>query len=234
MLRKLGRLLFKGTPLERPLWKIYNGISIRWEMKSIKPSGWYTITPDLPNISSFELYTDGIGVAEQAKIRGEYELEVAQQLVSRIESGDVFWEVGSRYGYHTHIIAQISDKVLAFEADPKFASKIRQAARKNNCDNVEVVEGVVGEEVSLDEMPPPDIILMDIEGWEQKVIENTTRPLESQTTWIVEMHEQNITEGEFSNKEAVIERFRNFDYTTEIISQRRPGNYHLLAEPIDK
>lgn len=234
MLRELGRQAFKNTPLESPLWAIYNGLRQRWKIRSLRPQGWYTVTPSSKKIQGFKLYSDGFGEGERAKLRAEYEPEVTQCLLSHIGPNDVFWEVGSRYGYHTQFIAQIAQKVVAFEADSDAVSKLEEAVRRNGYDNVQVIEGMVGEDISLEDYQVPDVVLMDIEGWEQHVLEKVTRPLQADTTWIIEMHDKTVVEGEWTNPEAVISRFEAHNYTTSKISERKSGNFHLLAEPLSE
>lgn len=230
MLRRLGRRLFKRTFLAPPLWRIYDGIRQRWKIGALRPQGWYTVTPSQAGIERFEMYSDGLGPGERAKIRGEYEPDVTQHLLSLVDESTVFWEVGGRYGYHTNCIAPLADRVVVFEADPDAVSKLQESVGRNGYGNVRVVEGTVGGDISLDSFPAPDVVLMDIEGWEQHVLESIEAPFQAGAAFIVELHENGVVDGRTSEKTAVVGRFEEFGYTTETISTRHPGNYHIFSK----
>jgi precorrin-6B methylase 2 len=231
ILRKIGRRLFKGTRWGPPLWNLYEGLHRRWEIKALSPGGWYQIDSGFPEIEPYYMYSDGLWPVERAKISGDYERNIAKELVQRANRSDVFWEIGAKYGYHSLMLAQLLDEVVAFEANPDFATNLREAIQKNEYENVHIVEGTVGTNVSLDDYLAPDLILMDIEGWEQDVLESVKIPLQSNATWIVEIHEKGSATRKHSNGEAVQRRFEKFGYSTMKMSERNERNYHLLAIP---
>ncbi|MDX6689273.1 MAG: hypothetical protein QOG15_730 [Solirubrobacteraceae bacterium] len=67
---------------------------------------------------------------------GSYEPEIAEHLVERMRSGDVFWDIGANAGVHTLRVkaARPDIAVIAFEPSPSQYTRLRHNATINDLD----------------------------------------------------------------------------------------------------
>jgi FkbM family methyltransferase len=73
---------------------------------------------------------------------GNYEPLVENAMVSGLGTGSVFYDVGAHIGIFSLLAARIvgkSGSVFAFEADPDNAQRIREHARRNGLDQINVI-----------------------------------------------------------------------------------------------
>jgi len=73
---------------------------------------------------------------------GAYEPMIVEAMVSGLEPGSVFYDVGAHIGVFSLLAARIAGEtgaVFAFEADPDNAERIKEHARRNGLDQIHVV-----------------------------------------------------------------------------------------------
>jgi len=181
------------------------------------------------------------------RIEGSHEEEVMEQLVDHSDGDTVFWEVGAWRGYFSLALASRVESVVAFETRDHPVSKLREAADRNGFDNVRTVQELVQSlDPYLEEYGVPDLVLLDIEGWEFEVLSDSPAFLEAKSTIVVEIHEESgWAEGEVVNPrggtetvpqpdlnpEGVKRLLEESGYRLIDIRKRRETNYHLLAIP---
>lgn len=154
---------------------------------------------------------------EKAYWTGTYEPEVQDLLADVLTPGAVFYDVGGHIGFFSVFAARLGARVVAFELLPENVSRIRRNAALNGL-GIEVVEAAAWDSsegvglvagssssewraapagpsgsVSLDEFAalhsPPDVIKIDVEGAEARVLAGAARLLaERRPIVICEVH----------------------------------------------
>ena len=173
---------------------------------------------------------------EKAYWAGTYEPEVQDLLAGTLTPGAVFYDVGGHIGFFSVLAARLGAQVFTFELLPENARRIRRNAALNGVE-IEVVEeaawdssegvslvagssssewraapaGTSGS-VSLDEFaalhPPPDVIKIDVEGAEARVLAGAARLLaERRPIVICEVHGR-------EERELVRQLLRDYDVET--------------------
>lgn len=150
------------------------------------------------------------GAGNQSCWLGTYESDHARAIAARVKPGMTVFDVGAHAGYYTLMLSRLvgpQGRVLAFEANPANASRLRKHLNLNDIGNVEVIEAAVTDRegetffhtnddvgkygymgkiseigtpvrtVRLDDFPTPDLIKMDIEGAETLALTGAARLL---------------------------------------------------------
>jgi precorrin-6B methylase 2 len=189
-------------------------------------SGFYRVAPPYSKIEPFYLWLpDAKTGYRQACIKGTLEPPVMSAIAEAINEDTVFWDVGALRGYFSFACAGVVDQVRCFEANSRNAEIIRKGVRKNSFQNVDVIEGYVGQDVSLDDFDPPDLILMDTEGWEYEILRDSKETLRAGPTWVIELHEHGeATDAETIlpnevNPEGVLQMFEEAGYQVRTIKE---------------
>lgn len=216
--------------------------------------GWeavYDIDPQHPALEPFQATINTRKAHRRARIHGRHEPAVQTQLARQLTDTSVFWEIGSYRGYHTLSIAPHIDEALCVDARACALNTLREDAYRNNYTNINTQQAILGHEISLDDLcatyPTPDLILMDIEGWEHDVLQESNAIWRTAPTLIIEVHDESgwidghvtTPTGQQEDRpspekygKAHVERLlRDFGYTVTVIGQRRPSNCHILATP---
>jgi hypothetical protein len=236
--------VIKGTPLYSPAKYAYNKARPRidtlenrildfYVSGQLSSTGFHTVNPPEPEISPFQIWLLGGDKLQRARMKGQLEPEVMSVLSSHIDEDSVFWEVGAAWGYFSMAMSTVTKEVVAFEIMHERTEKIRMSADRNGFDHIEVVEGTVGGEIELDDYPKPDIVLIDIEGWEYEALRNAPELIEHRPTMVIEIHESpSSTPGNPEiNPEGIYEILRDARYTISRIRERDESNYHIVAKP---
>jgi FkbM family methyltransferase len=153
-----------------------------------------------------------------------------------IKPGSVAMDVGAHHGLHTLCYSKFvgpHGRVIAFEPRPQNRIWLRLNLDLNAALNVTVMPYAVGsglEDILMtDEVPGrgepvpatnlnqfaslnPQYIKVDVEGWEVEVLRGASKVLELRPTWLIEMHEWQLSPKD-------IEEFKS------ILSQHYPGDF---------
>lgn len=125
---------------------------------------------------------------------GTYELQLQREIAARLKYSDVFYDVGANVGFFSLLASYRAAQVVAFEPAPRNVELLRHNLALNGRLNVTIVQAAVSDSagkerfatgrsasqgrlgdagyevklVSLDSqnLPPPSVIKMDIEGAE--------------------------------------------------------------------
>jgi FkbM family methyltransferase len=84
-------------------------------------------------------------------IQGIGEPEVQAALVKHLRAGMTFYDLGANIGFLSLLAARLvgdRGRVIAFEADPEIAGRLREHVERNSCAQVKVVEKAVWSEAS--------------------------------------------------------------------------------------
>lgn len=149
---------------------------------------------------------------------GRYEPELYGAIKEHLPVGGVFWDVGAHIGLVAVPIAATGAVVVAVEPLPANVARLRNVVARNELRDFEVVPAAVGDserniriteeessegrvgdvgvevamislDMLLDGRHPPDVIKIDVEGFENEVLAGSTRLIcEIRPTMIVELH----------------------------------------------
>ncbi|WP_336361354.1 FkbM family methyltransferase [Haladaptatus sp. ZSTT2] len=202
-----------------------------WTAKRLRTEGYYQISPINPKIQEFQLWLPGNGAFQRKRMRGELEPEVLDLLVNHISPGDTVFDVGSAWGYFALAISTLDTDVYAFEIDEERVRHIEESAERSDL-SVTATAGAVGTEILLDEYPTPDVVKMDIEGWEYKALVTAPNLLRAKPTLIIELHSPDVSlagshSAEISEIYTLLEEY-GYDITE--LDKRGDNNYHILAQ----
>ena len=155
--------------------------------------------------------------SEKAYWLGHYEPEVQALLCSELRPGDCFFDVGANIGFFTVLAGRLGARVVAIEPDPVNARRVERNAALNDVNaqvvaaaawdaegSVDLVRGGSGSEwsakpgkgvpsVTLDgvaaENGLPDIVKLDVEGAEGRVLRGAESVLASRPRLVIcEVH----------------------------------------------
>lgn len=134
-----------------------------------------------------------------------HEPPTTRALIERVAPGDVFWDMGSQFGYFTFLAAALNDapdRVHVFELSPYKSARLERVLseaygdRRPTVVNERLGTGA-GDSLSGDAYSrrtgPPDAVKMDVEGAESIVVPSTAETIrESEPTLVVEVHPNKI------------------------------------------
>lgn len=232
MFRRLGKFFFKGTRWEPITFEIY---MILLDCNEYKKLPWrpYTVDPQ-GSLDSFKIFLPARhrSPSHSEKIEGVYESEILQVLKQEVTANTSFWEVGGGWGYFSLALASIAKKVTIFESDPSRTKKIRRSINANGYSNIEIVCSKIGKFDSLDNYECPNLILMDIEGWEFAALKSAPYLLDEGPTLIVELHntEDLYMDEPDAKPKHTVSLLEKYGYRITKLSQRKKGNYHIIAK----
>ncbi len=182
----------------------------------------------------------------RAYFEGQGEPEVQAALREHLRPGMTFYDIGANIGFFSLPAARLVGKegqVVAFEADPEIAARLREHAERNGFPWIKVEEKAVWsaartvqfergntgnaievEAVSMDEYTrataAPDFVKCDVEGAEVEVIRGARQLMREKRPGILcEMHGA-------ENHRILLEEFARLGYGCEAC-----GPAHVLALP---
>lgn len=230
----------EGTPLYTPCKycyiyarKIYETILDMYISRSLHPGGLYEISPTVDGVPNFMIYLPGSGEKQRQRVVGKYENDVLKTIQDEISEDSIFWEIGAAWGYFSLSLAPLCDSVVVFEASKERINQISRSISANGYDNIDIIQGRVDQEIDFSKLQPPNVILMDIEGWEYEVLQNLWSVLEAKPVLVIEIHERaDYAPGSPEiNPNGVYSILDNYGYEITEISERTEYNWHILATP---
>lgn len=195
--------------------------------KSFSRCQFHRVDPTTEEMPAFEILLPGR--VDGAPTKGKHEEHVMDAVQEYLPENGVFWEVGARWGYFSLAAAEVAGEVIAFEASENFTKYIHRSIEQNGYGNVRVVQGVVGDDLSLDDFNLADVIVMDIEGWEYEALRSSPETIEAKPTWIIEVHEPTRNRFKHNDIKGLYNLFDKSDYDYKILDNSDHANYHLLA-----
>jgi hypothetical protein len=174
-----------------------------------------------------------------SQLLGLYEREVVTLIAQEGGPNKVFVDVGAAEGYFAAgvLVNKHFSRVICFEADIKTQSALAKTLSLNGVADHASIHGaagedfvrVVGEEVSF--AFKDTVFLIDIEGGEIDLLNQSNLKMLAQATIIVEMHPVQVAEAEIRNLEILCELTHQVD---EIVTRDRdPGVFPELMDFTD-
>jgi FkbM family methyltransferase len=187
-----------------------------------------------------------VGAGNQSCWLGTYESDHAGAIAARVKPGMTVFDVGAHAGYYTLMLSRLvgpQGRVLAFEANPANAARLRRHLHLNDTKNIEVIEAAVTDRagetffrtnddlgeygymgkisesgtpvrtVRLDDFPTPDLIKMDIEGAETLALSGAERLLSERKSTIFLA----LHDGAFEQAPAIL---KQHGYQIEPVGER--------------
>ena len=175
---------------------------------------------------------------------GTAEIEIARHLKRFAQPGVKAFDVGSNNGWYAMVFARLTgQQAVAIDFDPECLARIERNIARNDAD-VKLVRAYVTSTVdpsqgtdTLDrlveeELWPPGLLKIDVEGAELGVLDGARRLLGAQRPHVViETHGRDVERG-------CAELLREYGYAPLVVDQRRvfkegrpnPENRWLVAE----
>jgi hypothetical protein len=172
-------------------------------------------------------------------LSGDYESEVLSKIIEEVDNKTVFWQVGARFGYFSMAIADYVESVLAIEPLSKNIECIEKSIDANGYNNVRTFQTYINDKTTLDDIVSnysyPDVVVMDIEGWELKALQNSDTLVNSDVTLIIEVHRRPLPGTQppnFSpnNEKKVRDLLTKQGYNISFIEDKEMDNYHIVAK----
>jgi precorrin-6B methylase 2 len=114
-------------------------------------------------------------------------------LVDVVSENTTFWEIGAKRGYFSLSLAPLVRDVVAVDATKRDLEALEEASVRNGYDNISTHHTLLQEGADLDEIVDlygvPDVALMDIEGWEEAVLQGADEFLAAKPTMVIEVHD---------------------------------------------
>jgi len=161
-----------------------------------------------------------------SKLIGSYEPDVATFLGAQAPQHDLFVDLGSGEGFFCVGVARISPaKVIGYEVN-RYESRL--AKRIAAANEVEIETRGAVDHSELNSLPPGRLLLLsDIEGLEEDLLDPVLVPRLKEATMIVEVHEQ-------FRPDVVATLLERFGPTHEMehfsAGEPNPGDYPELAD----
>lgn len=193
-----------------------------------------TITTDA---GAFELNVPPASpLVEHVASEGAHEPPLTRLLVDRLDSESVFWDVGAARGYHTVLACElcVDSHVHALEPNPYFRPFLSRNLSINGADPTVVTkflsdtdgEGLVTGHTYASKTTVPDIVKIDVEGWEVAVLRGIETLLAGPSpTVIVEVHPELRPDCH----PTVFQLLQSYKYTIRQIQQFRRQDGSLSA-----
>src|SRR3989344_1694295 len=194
-------------------------------------------------------------IARELSNRNLWEPSLLTLWKEKAKSASVIYDVGGFNGLFGMVAARATPRawVVIFEPDPFNVRHVRENLKINNIQNCSVEEialtdhsgtvffsakGKLGSHISrhnngvqvraktLDSFPPADLIKIDVEGVEAKVIAGGKHSLEKKPVIFLEVHDQ-LTESE---REEMWGTLKGNGYAWRQIGGSEEGNPHFILE----
>ncbi len=197
--------------------------------------------------------------ARSLQIFDSGERKMVQDLLSELESDDTLWDIGAHIGFHSSLAGQRIDRVEAFEPTPGTAGKARDHLERNGVDATvhEYALWDADEELTLDHksaatggtgsvtvpayrgdslvddgFPQPNVVKIDVEGAEPRVVDGMAETLRDERcrTVYCEVHRPAVGDTEADTRPSVedhgssvsefLESIRDLGFRVETIEDR--------------
>ena len=157
---------------------------------------------------------------------GTYEKNLIPYIVSNIKqildefNKPIIFDIGSSYGYYSSYFSKFNNcKVVAFEPDNKAFQTLKNIQKKRNnliIKNLEInedkKENTIDFQSAIKKFGAPNLIKIDIEGYEKKLLSNNLNYFKNNNTVIiVEVHSLEI-------ENSIKLSFENIGYNVKIIN----------------
>ena len=157
---------------------------------------------------------------------GTYEKNLIPYIVSNIKqildefNKPIIFDIGSSYGYYSSYFSKFNNcKVVAFEPDNRAFQTLKNIQKKRNnliLKNLEInedkKENTIDFQSAIKKFGAPNLIKIDIEGYEKKLLSNNLNYFKNNNTVIiVEVHSLEI-------ENSIKLSFENIGYNVKIIN----------------
>ena len=157
---------------------------------------------------------------------GTYEKNLVPYIVYNIKqildkfNRPIIFDIGSSYGYYSSYFSKFNNcKVVAFEPDKKAFQTLKNIQKKRNnliLENLEInedkKENTIDFQSAIKKFGSPNLIKIDIEGYEKELLSNNLNYFKNNSTVIiVEVHSLEI-------ENSIKLSFENIGYNVKIIN----------------
>lgn len=158
-----------------------------------------------------------------------YEPATVATLCDTILSGDVFYDIGARWGYFSRLAARRGARVVAYEPGERECLPVLRRNADAAARDIDI------RPVSVDPItplaaPPPDVVKIDVEGDEHGVFRALRSSGRLPSTLVIEMHPAYIKDAGTSQA-ALVTDLREWGYHLEFTDDHREKDaaWHSVA-----
>jgi hypothetical protein len=161
-----------------------------------------------------------------------YEYAFSKKIIEICDKKKIFFDIGASYGHYAWLASTLCKKVYCFEGNDLELFFLRKNLK--NYSNVKIVNKYISKDFNLNKICNkfkfyPDIVKIDIEGYEVELIYDSEDLLKNGSYFLIEFHQRKILE-KYNNAKIIEDFFALFNKYNYQIEYNQHHEYNLLKE----
>jgi hypothetical protein len=161
-----------------------------------------------------------------------YEYAFSKKLIEIFDKKKIFFDIGASYGHYAWLAGNLCKEVYCFEGDDLELFFLRKNLK--NYSNVKIVNKYISKDFNLNKICNkfkfyPDIVKIDIEGYEVELINDAIDLLQNKTCFLIEFHQRKILK-KYNNYKIIDKFFETFESYDYLINYNYHHEYSKLKE----
>jgi hypothetical protein len=161
-----------------------------------------------------------------------YEYAFSKKIIEICNKNKIFFDIGASYGHYAWLASTLCKKVYCFEGNDLELFFLRKNLK--NFSNVKIINKYVSRDNNLNKICRklkfyPDIVKIDIEGYEVELIRDSEDLLNNGSFFLIEFHQRKILE-KYNNIKIIEDFYKLFDKYNYQIEYNHHHEYNLLKE----
>jgi hypothetical protein len=161
-----------------------------------------------------------------------YEYAFSKKLIEIFDKKKIVFDIGSSYGHYAWLAGNLCKQVYCFEGDDLELFFLRKNLK--NYSNVKIINKYISKDYNLNKICNnfkfyPDIVKIDIEGYEVELIYDSEDLLKNGSYFLIEFHQRKILE-KYNNAKIIEDFFALFKKYNYQIEYNQHHEYNLLKE----
>jgi hypothetical protein len=161
-----------------------------------------------------------------------YEYAFSKKIIEICNKNKIFFDIGASYGHYAWLAGTLCKKVYCFEGDDLELFFLRKNLK--NFSNVKIINKYISRDNNLNKVCGklkfyPDIVKIDIEGYEVELIRDSEELLNNGSFFLIEFHQRKILE-KYNNIKIIEDFYKLFDKYNYQIEYNQHHEYNLLKE----
>ena len=164
-----------------------------------------------------------------------YEYAFSKKIIEICNKKNIFFDIGASYGHYAWLASTLCKEVYCFEGDDLELFFLRKNLKNHN--NVKIINKYISKDYNLNKICRdfnfyPDIVKIDIEGYEVELVKDAEDLLKKGCYFLIEFHFRKIMK-KYNNTEIIENFFALFKkYNYQIEYNHHHEHYKLKEEGI--